>query len=268
MAGEEPDDRGEGADRPQDPLVARLRPDPSQPPEPAVTLEGVLGDSERPGFRRLYFTAELDSFAEFRADDVLSMGEIPADQPPFLGEPATRVTLRRDAAVDFTRTQRGRPIDEFDLDVRLAPAAGAGPGEGRPQTFGQAGCLETFGFGCQEGGTLETFGVECQIFTEACTLRCQTFQRTCITCATACQDTCGPTCVTCVTCFTCGRTCGPTCGPTCGRTCGPTCGPTCETCGPRCDLIPTEVTCHVVCQNTAGIACLPRGATRICEIGP
>ena len=251
MAGEEPDDRGEGADRPQDPLVARLRPDPAQPPEPTVTLEGVLGDSERPGFRRLYFSAELDSFAEFRTADVLSLAEIPAGQPPFLGEAATRVTLRRDAAVDFTRTQHGRPLDEFDLDVRLAPAAAAA--EGRPQTFGEPGCLETFGFGCQEGGTLATFGFECQIVTEACTVGCPTRQRTCITCATACRDTCGATCVTCVTCLTCGRTCGPTCGPTC------------ETCGIRCG-VPTRVTCHIACQETLGIACLPQ--TRICEVGP
>jgi hypothetical protein len=251
VPGGEPDDRGEAADRPQDPLVDRLRPDPSQPPDVTVTLEGVLGDSERPGFRRLYFTAELDSFAEFRAEDVLSVAEIPADQPPFLGEPATRVSLRRSAAVDFTRTQRGRPLDEFDLDVRLAP--GARTGRERPQTFGEPGCLETFGFGCQEGGTLATFGFECQIFTDACTVDCPTIQRTCLTCVTACQDTCGPTCLTCVTCFTCGRTCGPTCGPTC------------ETCGPRCGL-PTRVTCHVACQETVGIACLP--PTRICEAEP
>lgn len=255
MAGDEPDDRGEAADRPQDPLVGRLRPEPSRPPERAVILEGALGDSERPGFRRLYFTAELDSFAEFRTDDVLSVADIPPDQPPFLGEPATRVTLRRDAAVDFTRTQRGRPLDEFDLDVRLAPAAGLG--QDQPQTFGAPGCLETFGFGCHEHGTLDTFGIGCPIETEACTLRCPTIGRTCLTCPTRCQDTCGPTCVTCVTCFTCGGTCG--------RTCGPTCGPTCETCGPRCGL-PTRVTCQVFCQATRGIACLP--PTQICEADP
>jgi len=219
MADDRSGDGGQAADRPQDPLVGRLRPDPSEPPEPTKTLEGALGDSDRPGFRRLYFAPELDSYAEFRGDDVLSVADIPPDQPPFLGEPATRVTLRRDAAVDFTRTQQGRALDEFDLDVRLAP--GAGVPQDRPLTFGEPGCLETFGFGCQEGGTLATFGAECFTQGQECiTVGCQTFQRTCITCPTACQDTCGPTCVTCVTCVTCGRTCGPTCWGTCGRRAG------------------------------------------------
>jgi len=244
-------ERGDGADRSQDPLVERLRPDPSEPPELTKTLEGALGDSDRPGFRRLYFTAELDSYAEFRSEDVLSVADVPADQPPFLGESATRVTLRRDAVVDFTRTQQGRLDDEFDLDVRLAAGAGA-PGQGRPLTFGEPGCLETFGFGCQEPGPIETFGFDCNIFTEACTVGCPTFQATCITCRTACQNTCGRTCVTCVTCFTCGRTCGPTCGQTC------------ETCSPRCR--PTRITCPTGCQNTCGPACF--SPTQICEVEP
>ena len=234
MADDPSADRGDAGDRPQDPLVERERPDPSQPPEPTKALEGALGDSDRPGFRRLYFTAELDSYAEFRVDDVLSVVDIPPDQPPFLGEPATRVTLRRDAAVDFTRTQRARPRDEFDLDVRLA--LGAGVPQDRPLTFGEPGCLETFGFGCQEGGGLATFGLECGIFTEACTVGCETFQRTCVTCPTRCRDTCGPTCLTCVTCLTCGPTCGRTCSPLCGR-------PTRITCGPGC-FSPTEI-CEV-----------------------
>lgn len=251
MADGESADRGEAADRPQDPLVGRLRPDPSQPPTPTKTLEGVLGDSDRPGHRRLYFTAELDSFAEFRAEEVLSVADIPPDEPPFLGEQATRVTLRRDAAVDFTRTQRARPLDEFDLDVRLAP--GAGLPRDRPVTFGEPGCLETFGFGCQEGGGFATF-VDCGIFTDACTVvRCPTVQRTCLTCRTACQDTCGATCVTCVTCLTCGRTCGPTCGRTC------------QTCSPLCGTV-TRITCPTGCQNTCGPACFV--GTEICEVGP
>ena len=175
-----------------------------------------MGDSDRPGFRRLYFSAELDSYAEFRTDDVLSMADIPPDRPPLLGEPATRVTLRRDAPVDFTRTQRARPLDEFDLDVRLS--RGVGVSQEQPLTFGEPGCLETFGFGCHEHETLATFGIGCEIFTEACTADCPT-----LTCRTRCQDTCGPTCVTCVTCFTCGRTCGGTCRPTCRPTCHPAC---------------------------------------------
>jgi hypothetical protein len=109
----------DAANRPQDPFVARRRPDPAQPPAPTARMLGFLGDSYRPGFRRLYFTRDLDYYAEFRADDVLQMDSIPADQPPFPGDEATRLTLRRDATVEYTRIRTPHSIDEFDADVRL-----------------------------------------------------------------------------------------------------------------------------------------------------
>ena len=216
-------DRGQPDDRPQDPLVERLRPDPAQPPERTRTLQGMLGDSDRSGMRRLYFTAELDVYAEFRTEDVVSVADVPADQPPFLGEQATRVELRRDAAVDFTRTHQRRPVDEFDLDVRLAAGAGAiGPGGGAA-TWGEPGCYDTYGFGCQETGTIVTF-----------------------TCVTEYGETCG---------ITCGPTCGPTC-VTCAQTCLPTCGPTCVTCGATCR--PTFCGCGTGVRCTIDVRCLPR----------
>jgi hypothetical protein len=107
------------ADRPQDPIVQRLRPDPTQPPEAALTMSGFLGDSDRPGFRRLYFTHDLTFYAEFRGEDVLHMAPIPPEDPPFRGEEATRVALRRDATVDYTRSRRAPAFDEFDLDVQF-----------------------------------------------------------------------------------------------------------------------------------------------------
>lgn len=110
----------DAAGRPQDPIVARRRPDPAQPPEPSLRMLGFLGDSDRPGFRRLYFTRDLDYYAEFRADDAVDIEAIPAEQPPFRGDEATRLTLRRDATVEYTRVRTGRPLDEFDLDVRLS----------------------------------------------------------------------------------------------------------------------------------------------------
>jgi hypothetical protein len=118
--GWEPGRPAEGADRPQDELVARLRPDPSQPPTPALTFSGFLGDSDRPGFRRLYLTRDLDSYAEFRTEDVLHVATIPADAEPFVGDEATRLTLRREAVIDYARTRSGRPVDEFELNLRLA----------------------------------------------------------------------------------------------------------------------------------------------------
>jgi hypothetical protein len=84
-----------------------------------LELAGFLGDSDREGFRRLYFTRDLDYYAEFRAEDVVELEEIPADKHPFIGEQASRVSLRRDATVEYTRTRTARPVDEFDLDVRL-----------------------------------------------------------------------------------------------------------------------------------------------------
>jgi hypothetical protein len=112
----------DGADRPQDPIVERLRPDPAQPPEATLTMTGFLGDSDRPGFRRLYFTRDLNFYAEFHSEDVLHTARIPPEESPFRGEEATRVQLRRDATVDYTRSRRALPLDEFDLDVQFGRA--------------------------------------------------------------------------------------------------------------------------------------------------
>jgi hypothetical protein len=114
-----PDKPGEGIDRPQDPIVDRLKRDPSQPTAPTLTLIGFFGESDRPGYRRLYFTRTLDNFAEFRAEDVLHIATIPPEKPPFIGEQATRVSVRRDATIHHTRTRTARALDEFDLDVKL-----------------------------------------------------------------------------------------------------------------------------------------------------
>ena len=117
-------DRARGADdaskRSPDPRVSRLRPDPAAAPERVVRLRGFFGESDRDGFRRLYFTNDLDFYAEFRTDDVVEVVEIPPDRQPFAGEQATEVSIRQDATVEFTRTRTAKPPDEFDLDVRLA----------------------------------------------------------------------------------------------------------------------------------------------------
>jgi hypothetical protein len=75
-----PDDLG------QDPFVERRRLDPSQRPEPVRELVGFLGESDREGYLRLYFTRELDYYAEFRTEDVIFSEPFPADQLPFLGQ--------------------------------------------------------------------------------------------------------------------------------------------------------------------------------------
>jgi hypothetical protein len=91
------DDKSGSDDKKQDPRVARLRPDPTQPPKRVHRLIGLWGDSDRDGFGRLYLTSGLDTYAEFRLGDVVATEEIPADEPPFLGEQATRLELRDEA---------------------------------------------------------------------------------------------------------------------------------------------------------------------------
>jgi hypothetical protein len=148
MANDQESRGGGPEDLGQDPYVERHRPDPSQPPEAVRILEGLLGDSDREGYKRLYFTRELDHYAEFRTEDVLFSEPIPSDQPPFLGQQATRVGLRQDATIEYTRVRTPRPVDEFDLDVRLAAPRGLRPEveEERfaPETRGP-GCIETQG---------------------------------------------------------------------------------------------------------------------------
>jgi hypothetical protein len=229
----------------QDPFVEKVRPDPSEPPTPVRVLQGLLGNSDREGYRRLYFTRELDSYAEFRRDDVLYSEPIPSEQPPFVGLDATRVGIRRDAAIEYTRVRAARPVDEFDLDVRL----GGAPGREGSLPLGTE--LD----GCGAFHTEVTCRTQCGATCVTCLPTCATCAPTCArTCAPTCAPTCFPTCArtcgqTCApTCATCARTCAPTCGQTCG-TCAPTCG---QTCGPTCD----QVTCgQVTCFGDTCATC-------------
>jgi hypothetical protein len=202
----------------QDPFVERLRPDPSQPPQPARVLEGLLGDSDREGYKRLYFNRELDHYAEFRVDDVVYREPIPPDRSPFVGLDATRVGVRRDATIEFTRARTPRVLDEFDLDVRLAAP---GPWEGRlPLLWTQRPACPVdctlFFTGCPPRGCTDPVtGCPPPIDTDTCATWCaqptcptspQHTCETCQTCDTRCRQ---PTCPTspqhtCQTCRTCG----------------------------------------------------------------
>jgi hypothetical protein len=106
---------------PQDPHVERFRPRPDELPQRRLSLIGFLGDSDRPGHRRLYFSTSLDYYVEFKIDDVLTATSIPPERPPFPAMEATEVTLRKDAVLSYTRTRRARPPDEFDIDLRRTP---------------------------------------------------------------------------------------------------------------------------------------------------
>jgi hypothetical protein len=60
----------------------------------------------------LYFDSKLNAGAEFRTEDVIEVEDADAS---IFGEPATVVTIREGAEVEFVRTARSD--DVFDLDT-------------------------------------------------------------------------------------------------------------------------------------------------------
>jgi hypothetical protein len=88
-----------------DQLVDSLVPDPSQPPTSTVSLLGLLGRSAKEGYWRLYFSTKLNRYAQFKEEDVLHSVKVPRALPPFLGMEATRVRIRADAEIEYTRTE-------------------------------------------------------------------------------------------------------------------------------------------------------------------
>jgi hypothetical protein len=193
----------------EDPYVARIRPDPSAPPPEVVTLEGLAGKSDREGWARLYFNRALTYYGEFRQEDVVYTEPIPEDQPPMYGLKGTRVGLRRDAVLEYTRTTKAQPAAGFDLDVRL----GAAPSLQYP-----------------DGGSLwNTDCILCQ--------RTDPQWNTCNTCQTHCNQ---------ATCNTCQTHCNQATCNTCQTHCNQyTCNYTCNTCQTHCN----QYTCNYPCQT-------------------
>jgi hypothetical protein len=131
---EEPRDSHEGLS--EDPIVGRLVPDPSQPPPAMVALEGLLGRSIREGYWRLYFSSGLERYAEFKEEDVLHSEKIPQEQLPFAGLQATRVRLRHDAEVEYSRTESRRMQAEFLQGGLAAGLSGLAPSRAQVLFFG------------------------------------------------------------------------------------------------------------------------------------
>jgi hypothetical protein len=233
---------GSPDDLPQHPYVERLKPDPSQPAKRVVDLIGLPGNSDRPGYQRLYLTTKLDYYAEFLTPDMVHSEAVPADQSPFPGLEATRVSIGRDATIHYIWARSPQPVDEFDLDVRLGTAGAAGAA--LPQKTILNGCTDA----CHTQVTCATC--------HTCQTQCN--QATCHTCQTQCnQATCAATCHTCQTqCnqATCAATCV-TCQTQCNQATCHTCvgQATCHTCQTQCNQH-TCVTC-VTCHTCA--TCLP-----------
>jgi hypothetical protein len=210
----------------QDPHVDQLRPEPSAPPSDVVILEGLAGKSDREGWARLYFNRELTYYAEFRREDIVFTEAIPPDQAPMVGLKATRVGIKKDAVIEYTRSTRAKAGDEFDLDIQLAAAPLGAAQPSRPISIFRGGCGPT------------DFGRTCNtcLRTDCDQATCETCpgQGTCQTCQT-CQTCPGQgTCQTCQTCP--GQTCQTCPGQTC-RTCDTQCRQgtcrTCDTCNPH-----------------------------------
>jgi len=185
-----------------DSFVERFRGDPSQPPQPVRVLEGLLGNSDREGYHRIYFTREFDSYAEFRAEDYVYREPILPDQPPFIGLDASRVAIKRDAPIWYTQVRMPRPVDEFDLDIRLSRPVPSTDVAAQAATACDTHCAACPTCTCNtQCGTCP--GNTCQ----TCNTQCGTCpgNNTCQTCRTQCDqftcDTCGPACNTHV--FTC-----------------------------------------------------------------
>ena len=131
--------------------VRSLRPEPGVPPDPVVTLVGLLGESDRAGYQRLYFDRSLTYFAEFRTDDVTSMEAVGPDSPPFVGIEAARATLRDGAVVDAPAGANCRRFRADDGPARArarfrrvrgaaAPVSGGAGGAHGPQCDAALSC--------------------------------------------------------------------------------------------------------------------------------
>ncbi len=253
------------ANRPEDPFVRSRT---GSGGGPVVSLAGLLGDSDRPGCRRLYLTTTLDYFVEFRAEHVIGVADVPPEQAPFMGLDATRVDLVADATLDWVH----RGVGAADPFVLLASDRKVQPRI--PDTW-QAACpAVTHHFGesdfdpCPGGvpgtgggtfGPLPTQGGRtCVTCNQGTCATCD--QGTCVTCGRGTCATCGRgTCATCGqdTCATCGRNTCATCGQgtcaTCGRVTCDRCVPTLDTCA-SCAGTCNDNTC-ATCWNTCAETC-------------
>jgi hypothetical protein len=109
-----------------DPIVEKLVPDPSEPAIPAIVLTGLLGRSARDGYWRLYFTAELDEYTEFREEDVIHHEPMGQEHPPFVGLESTKLWVKRDAEVMNTRIGSPSQVQATFLAGDIATGSTAG----------------------------------------------------------------------------------------------------------------------------------------------
>lgn len=245
-------DNGSGIEgRPPDPFVASRINDPGTPAPASFELAGLLGDSDRDGYRRLYLNTSLDYYVEFRTEDVLTVESVSPDQPPFVGLDATRVALNRDAQVAYVHSRPAAASDAFNIDARAGLQGGFLPDQTDPTdtVTDLTLTLPETPLGCQLPTVDGTCGPRClPTNTPTCWFtQCQTCGNgTCLTCF-------GTTCQTCNNQATC-QTCGQATCQTCDQA-------TCQTCHqPGCvipvtgDLGTCESCLNAACWHTVGNA--------------
>jgi hypothetical protein len=106
----------------QDPVVEKLVPDPGEPPKLKVLI-GLLGRSPREGYWRLYVTAYLNDYFEFRGDEVVHHQRLEPNQSPLGG---TVVWVRATAEILRTSSTPAVTAQEFlqgEIARALFPAA-------------------------------------------------------------------------------------------------------------------------------------------------
>jgi|SRR5215218_5044138 len=94
-----------------DNLVSSLNIDPAAGSGVAV-LRGYAGESDQPGYRRLYLSPALDSHVDIPDDAVVESREIPTDASP-LGLGGTVVWVRKDADLLVKRTVSRKVSGDF-----------------------------------------------------------------------------------------------------------------------------------------------------------
>jgi hypothetical protein len=141
-------------------IVKKLVPEPSEPAVPAIVLEGLIGRSARGDeYWRLYFTTNLNEYAEFREEDVLHREPSAKEHHPFVGLEFTKLWVKRDAEVMYTRIVSPSQVQASFLAGDLAtgstaeagtPASTLGAGAGVPPITPTESvwCPPTYGPGC------------------------------------------------------------------------------------------------------------------------
>ncbi len=222
------------------------------------TFVGLVGRSQKAGYRQIFPTLDMGRYIEIAEADILEMEELAPAHSPFGALGGTRLSVREDARILTNRAFSTAEVDdEFDLDIRLGASGWSVPAhldEGA-----------VYAAGGEEGAGPKAIKTNGACPTETC--------RTCVTCAgeNTCQTchTCKGenTCQTCQTCKgenTC-QTCNTQCEQNTCQTCkGEATCQTCQTCNTQCQQQTCQTckgentcqTCETQCkQNTCGATC-------------